>query len=145
MSAIVPDAVQQMNRVRCDRWHPPGDNDWNLADWSNAFMGEAGELANVVKKLRRHFAGHATGYNTPDQETLRQRFLEEVADVRLYLDLLCWKAGVNDQELEDALLAKFNSVSVAQGWDDLLATPTCVVDPADPAAVSPALVRRHRA
>ena len=118
--AIVPATVQALNRIRCDRWHPPTDDDWTLGDWSNAFMGEAGELANVVKKLRRHASGAAQAYNTPSVQALRDSFAEEVADVRLYLDLLCWKAGVDDAALDEALIAKFDRVSIAQGWTDLV-------------------------
>jgi hypothetical protein len=114
----VPLSIQVLNRVRCDRWHGP-DDDWTLGDWSNAFQGEAGELGNVVKKMRRHALGVATAYNTPELDELRARFAEEAADVRLYLDLLCWKAGVTDELLDEALIAKFNLVSRAQGWEDL--------------------------
>lgn len=117
--AIVPAAVQILNRVRCERWHGV-DDDWTLGDWANAFQGEAGELGNVVKKMRRHALGVATTYNTPELDELRARFAEEVADVRLYLDLLCWKAGVSDADLDTALIAKFNQVSLIQGWGDLL-------------------------
>jgi hypothetical protein len=116
---VIPDYVRALNRIRCDRWHPPTGDDWTLGDWSNAFMGEGGELANVVKKLRRHQSGHATSYNTPEVVELRERFAEEVADVLLYLDLLCWKAGVEPAALLDALIDKFDKVSLAQGWSDL--------------------------
>lgn len=116
---IFPDSIRRLNRERCDRWHPPTGDDWTLGDWSNAFMGEAGELANVVKKLRRHQSGHATSYNTPEADELRGRFAEEVADVLLYLDLLAWKAGIEPDHLLGALRSKFNLVSRAQGWDDL--------------------------
>lgn len=45
----------EINRRRCERWHPGFPHDpggWSGADWSNAMCGEAGEAANVVKKLR---------------------------------------------------------------------------------------------
>lgn len=116
---ILPEHIRTMNRLRCNRWHPPTGDDWTLGDWSNAVCGEVGELANVVKKLRRHESGHATGYNTPDVDELRAAFAEEVADVLLYLDLLTWKAGVTPDDLADALIDKFDRVSLAQGWSDL--------------------------
>lgn len=136
---IIPDELRPLNRRRCDRWHPPTGDDWTLGDWSNAVCGEVGELANVVKKLRRHEGGHATSYNTPEVAELRARFAEEVADVLLYLDLLAWKAGVTPAELRATLRDKFNLVSNAQGWDDLqwempTVAPATIAADADPAS-----------
>jgi hypothetical protein len=34
--------VREQNVSRLARWHGD-DNDWSLADWSNAMCGEAGE------------------------------------------------------------------------------------------------------
>jgi len=116
---IIPNELRSINQERCDRWHSAELDDWTLGDWSNAFMGEAGELANVVKKLRRRISGAATTYNTPARDVLLASFAEEVADVLLYLDLLCWKAGVAPDLLVGALRDKFNLVSQKQGWDDL--------------------------
>jgi NTP pyrophosphatase (non-canonical NTP hydrolase) len=118
-NVIIPDDLRPLNQTRCDRWHPPTGDDWTLGDWGNALAGEVGELANVVKKIRRHQSGHATGYNTPELDELRSRFVEEVADVLLYLDLLVWKAGVEPEQVRDGLCDKFNLVSLAQGWSDL--------------------------
>ena len=42
-----------VNRKRCRRWHGGDSEGWTGSDWSNAMCGEAGEAANVVKKLRR--------------------------------------------------------------------------------------------
>jgi NTP pyrophosphatase (non-canonical NTP hydrolase) len=116
---IIPAELRELNRERCNRWHDPMTDDWSLGDWGNAFGGEAGELQNVVKKLRRHEAGASLAYNTPELSVLRDKFAEEVADVLLYLDLLCWKAGVTPDLLVVALREKFNLVSRAQGWDDM--------------------------
>ena len=116
---IIPDSLREINQRRCDRWHPPTGDDWTLGDWGNAFGGEAGELQNVVKKMRRHEAGASQAYNTPEVDELTEDFAEEVADVLLYLDLLCWKAGLPPDVLELWLRIKFNEVSLAQGWTDL--------------------------
>lgn len=123
---IIPEIVRAMNRTRANKWHPPETDDWTLGDWSNAMCGEAGELANVVKKIRRHQSGASVQYNTPEMAELRAKAAEECADVLLYLDLLMWKAGLTPGELERALIEKFNAVSVAQGWDYLtvLVIPT---------------------
>lgn len=113
--------VTAVNRERCGRWHPgfPNDDDWSGADWSNAMCGEAGELANVVKKLRRVECGYPSNPLKPEQDEtwLRAALADEAADVYLYLDLLCVKYGV---DLPAAIVRKFNAVSERQGLPDRL-------------------------
>ena len=112
-----------VNSERANRWHPgfPEDDDWNLADWSNAMCGEAGEAANVVKKLRRHETGHH-GALDGDEATLRAALAHELADVILYVDLLATKAEI---DLCAAVVEKFNIVSERQGFPDRLPTDDC--------------------
>lgn len=116
------DEVSSTNRRRANRWHPgfPVDDTWTGADWSNAMCGEAGELANVVKKLRRIETGHDTNPLKPEQTQgyLLKALADEVADVFLYLDLLAAKYGV---DLPGAIVRKFNEVSERQGFPDRLA------------------------
>lgn len=114
------DEVTATNHARCERWHPgyPGDDEWTIADWSNAMCGEAGELANVVKKLRRHECGLANaGDPTPGE--LLTKAASEVADVFLYLNLLATKLGI---DMPAAIAAKFNEVSDRQGFPEQLRT-----------------------
>jgi NTP pyrophosphatase (non-canonical NTP hydrolase) len=110
--------VTAANRSRASRWHPgyPDDADWTVADWSNAMCGEAGELANVIKKLRRYEFG-LRGAGDPTEDDLRAMAAKEVADVYLYLDLLATKLGV---DLPAAVVAKFNEVSERQGFPERL-------------------------
>lgn len=112
------DRVTEMNASRARRWHPgfPNDDTWNLADWSNAMCGEAGEAANVVKKLRRYEDG-LKGELDPTEDELRVMLADELADVYCYLDLLATKAGV---DLPAAICAKFNQVSERQGFPERL-------------------------
>jgi NTP pyrophosphatase (non-canonical NTP hydrolase) len=112
------DDVSKANFSRCQRWHPgfPRDDDWTFADWSNAVCGEAGELANVVKKVRRYQCGLIGELDPPISELMRM-LAAEVADVFLYLDLLAAKAGI---DLPAAIRAKFNEVSVRQGFPERL-------------------------
>lgn len=114
------DEVTASNRARCERWHPgfPNDDEWSTADWSNAMCGEAGELANVVKKLRRHECGLANnGDPTPDE--LREKAADEIADVFLYLNLLAEKLGI---DMPAAIVDKFNRVSELQEFPERLRT-----------------------
>lgn len=105
---------------------------WTLADWSNAMCGEAGEAANVVKKLRRiesglwesqRYTGDGSGSMlvtlgvTDAGRELLTMLGDELADLVLYADLLAQKAGLN---LGDCVRAKFNRVSEAQGFPERL-------------------------
>lgn len=125
--------LSRANSSRADRWHS-GAAVWTGADWSNAMCGEAGEAANIVKKLRRIETGIGAGpqafsgmrdpsgsglpYNTPPEYELGAALAEEIADVILYADLLARHYGI---DTETAVLAKFNRVSAAQGFPERLA------------------------
>lgn len=76
--------------------------DWTLADWSNAMCGEAGEAANIVKKIRR-------GDRDPD---LLRKLGDELADLCAYIDLLAFHAGIN---LDEAIEEKYNRLAFALG------------------------------
>lgn len=106
------------NVARAKRWHPgfPADDDWNLADWSNAMCGEVGELANVVKKLRRHQTSKLGALDKP-ADGLKQDAADEMADVVIYADLLAAKLGIS---LGAAIVSKFNEVSERQGFPERL-------------------------
>jgi NTP pyrophosphatase (non-canonical NTP hydrolase) len=108
--------ITETNASRRDRWHSEAD-DWTGADWSNAMCGEAGEAANVVKKLRRRETSIGSTYNTPETDELLPALAEELADVILYADLLASHYGLN---LEEAIITKFNRVSEAQGFPERL-------------------------
>jgi hypothetical protein len=45
--------LRGQNTTRCNRWHLGGIEEWTVSDWAVAMLGEAGEAANAVKKLRR--------------------------------------------------------------------------------------------
>lgn len=120
MSRLCLDTIRRANVSRLARWH--GEVDWSLADWSNAMCGEAGEAANVVKKLRRLETGLADQQlyagdsgHVMEREALLAKLADEIADVLLYLDLLAHAAGV---DLAWATAAKFNRVSEAQGFPE---------------------------
>lgn len=116
MSSLDFDALRAVNVTRCQRWHPPGSVPWTAADWSNATCGEAGELANVIKKIRRHETG-AANKGDPSPEELKVMAAKEMADVVIYVDLLANYLGV---DLGDAIKAKFNEVSVKYGFPERL-------------------------
>lgn len=69
---------------------------WTEADWMTALVGEVGELANLLKKVKRG-----------DRIEIK-KIADELADTLAYLDLLASKLHVN---LSDAFASKFNEVS----------------------------------
>jgi NTP pyrophosphatase (non-canonical NTP hydrolase) len=102
-----------INRERCES--PSGFNhaldSWSLSDWMTATIGEAGEAANIVKKLNRVRDGIPG--NTDAPEKLKQMLQDEIADTFIYLDLMAQAAGFS---LESAVLAKFERTSRKIGY-----------------------------
>ncbi len=96
----------------------PDGSDWTPADWMTALAGEVGELANLLKKVRR---GDVL------MTSARSDIADELADVAIYLDLLAYHCGV---DLSRAIVEKFNRTSVrvkapvyiwpdGTGWSDV--------------------------
>jgi NTP pyrophosphatase (non-canonical NTP hydrolase) len=107
--------------ARSIRWG--GCETWTGADWSNALCGEAGEAANVVKKLRRaETAATPDAYSgesvtTTDRDELIAKLGSEIADVLIYAVLLAAHYNI---DVEGQVRDKFNRVSVAQGFPERL-------------------------
>src|SRR5678815_1240727 len=74
--------------------------DWTLNDWMTACLGELGEAANVLKKVRR---GDLT------LEEAQPKLTMEFADAVIYLELLAKQAGIN---LGAAVMETFNNKSI---------------------------------
>lgn len=122
MSSLDLDMLRTVNTERCARWHGPDTEPWTLADWSNAMCGEAGEAANVVKKVRRIDTGtdRAAGRFLSDaDERLRlvNALADELADVVIYADLVAANAGI---DLSESIIRKFNAVSEREGFPERL-------------------------
>lgn len=124
--------LRYANETRCRQWHPgfPKDGGWTTGDWANAMQGEVGEVlevvmemsiaagraSNFIKKLRR-YEEDLRGVGDPSIDQLRSNVAKEVADVVTYGDLLLARLGIS---LNDAVIDKFNEVSVRQGFEDRL-------------------------
>lgn len=78
-------------------------SDWSLGEWCNAVLGELGEAANIIKKVKR---GDMT------LEAARPDLAKEYADVVTYLDLLAFRTGV---DLGQATKDKWNEVAERVG------------------------------
>lgn len=110
--------LRAVNVERCEaHYHPLAD--WSLADWLMAVTGELGELANVVKHARR---GENHGPVKTDGVLDVAALAEEAADVVIYLDLLCARAGV---DLAAAVREKFNRVSHDRLFCSIVLDPLC--------------------
>lgn len=96
---------QRINAVRCKAGFKSSVDDWNPLEWAGAICGEAGELANLCKKIRRG-----------DKIDLHD-VADEIADVMTYLDLLATRLGI---DVEEALRSKFNSVSLKRGCAEIM-------------------------
>jgi NTP pyrophosphatase (non-canonical NTP hydrolase) len=78
-------------------------SDWSPGEWSNAVLGELGEAANLIKKVKR-------GDLTMDEA--RPALAKEFADAVTYLDILAYQCGV---DLGEATAAKWDEVSARIG------------------------------
>jgi len=112
--------VQETSVKRAIRWHG-SLAEWSTLEWCGAMAGEAGEAANVAKKLRRHdqeiYNGHQTDFNVLNREALREKLRQELADVFLYL-VLC--AAREEIDLESAIVEYFNKKSEEAGFPERL-------------------------
>jgi NTP pyrophosphatase (non-canonical NTP hydrolase) len=68
-----------------------------------ALCGEAGELANMIKKRWR------------DNVDLSDEIREEIADIRVYLELLAKCFGIEGAKLDRAVEAKLEKVAAKHG------------------------------
>lgn len=105
--------LHDVNLKRCKRWHKQDDlSDWSISDWACAMAGEAGEICNAVKKLRRLQdnlpSKNDKGREIKSYEQAKKKIGEEIADTLLYLNLLSTRLGLS---LEEEVVKKFNSVS----------------------------------
>ncbi|MEW8194583.1 MAG: MazG-like family protein [Candidatus Thiodiazotropha sp.] len=95
------------NIERCEEvFHPL--NDWSPTDWACAMAGEAGEVCNAVKKLRRLDDGANTEKDPQTEAEALHDIGAELADTIIYCDLLAARLGL---DLSVEIQAKFNKVS----------------------------------
>ena len=99
--ALTFDELRRVNVERCEGptfAHKVGD--WSALEWAGAMCGEAGEAANLCKKIRR-------GEDVSHDDVGR-----ELADVVAYADLLAASLGL---DLGYWVARKFNEVSIRRG------------------------------
>ena len=101
------DYVSKQNLERCKAWHPNGLKDWSETDWACAMAGEAGELCNVIKKLRR-LQGETERVGRGTRNELLAQAATEIGDTYIYLDLLCQRLSL---DMWTCISDSFNRVS----------------------------------
>lgn len=90
---------------------------WTLADAAVAVAGEAGEVCEAVKKLRRLEIGMKIDGNPRQPKTMdaaRLAIAKEIGDTITYLDLLAQAVGYTTEE---CTRLAFNGVSEREGMD----------------------------
>ena len=95
------------NVKRCEEvFHPL--HHWSPTDWACAMAGEAGEVCNAVKKLRRLADGTNTAKDPQNESDCLKAIGKELADTIIYCDLLAARLGL---DLSFEIESKFNEVS----------------------------------
>jgi NTP pyrophosphatase (non-canonical NTP hydrolase) len=99
--------LRVVNVQRCEEvFHPL--QDWTPSDWACALAGEAGEVCNAVKKLRRLKDGTNTAKDPQTESEAIKAIGAELADTIIYADLLAARLGI---DLSYEVEVKFNEVS----------------------------------
>jgi NTP pyrophosphatase (non-canonical NTP hydrolase) len=116
--------LRAANASRYKRWHKGGLEEWSVTDWATAMMGEAGEMCNAIKKLRR-IETDALNINEPgrqftDRKTAVESIAKEMGDTLIYMDLLAQRLGV---DLEKSIIEVFNQKSKEYGFPERLVEP----------------------
>ena len=106
-------AIKVINRTRSDKWH--NMDDWSPMEWACAMAGEAGEVCNAVKKLKRLETGMRQAKGPVSKDEAIQKIAEEIGDVFLYLDLLAQRVGLDTAE---CIKNTFNRVSIREGFEE---------------------------
>lgn len=113
-------ALEIASIIRSKRWHGE-DGKWSLLEWAGAMAGEAGEAANVAKKIKRVDSGVnniPSDKRTKDtREELCLKLAKEAADTILYAILVINEAGFDSEEI---IREVFNTKSEEYGFPEMV-------------------------
>lgn len=99
--------LRAANVKRCEKVFRPLHS-WTPAEWACAMVGEAGEVCDAIKKLRRLDDYTNTAKDPQTRKEAVEAVAKELADTVTYCDLL---AARLDIDLSEAIRLKFNEVS----------------------------------
>src|SRR4051812_47154080 len=110
--------LQKINEIRAKRWHNDGKTNWTLLEWAGAMCGEAGEAANVAKKMRRlqqELPNREAGLSVHDYPQLQMALARELADTIIYALIIFSEIEVN----ADVVIAEvFDKKSIEYGFPE---------------------------
>lgn len=110
--------VTEISDLRSRKWHKDGELDWSVLEYAGAMCGEAGEAANVAKKILRQESGMKNGISTGlTTDQLDDMLGMEIADTFLYLVLLAKKRNISMGEF---IILCFNRKSQEYGFPERL-------------------------
>lgn len=110
--------ITERSTKRSNRWHKDGELNWTILEWAGAMCGEAGEAANVAKKIVREESGMQNGISTGlTTQQLNDKFGKELADTFLYLVLCAQNRNLN---LGEYIISVFNEKSKEYGFPEKL-------------------------
>jgi NTP pyrophosphatase (non-canonical NTP hydrolase) len=110
--------LQEVGAARARRWHPTPAQEFTGLEWAGAMCGEAGEAANVAKKLRRlelAIAGNDASERPALPPELIAKLGRELADTLIYMVNVASHYGVN---LADVTVEAFNNKSIEMGFPE---------------------------
>lgn len=107
---------QRVNAKRCPEGFDHELHDWSPLEWAGAMCGEAGEVANVCKKMKRKTEGIGGAWadRDPAIDVLREQLAREIGDTVAYLSLLASAAGL---DLQTCVARKFDEISDKVKWN----------------------------
>jgi NTP pyrophosphatase (non-canonical NTP hydrolase) len=109
---------QKINAERAKRWHKGDLNQWSLLEWAGAMCGEAGEAANIAKKIKRIEIGLSnkeTGIDRRDEAALKIKMAMEIGDTIVYGLIVLSLLG---QDASGILAYVFNKKSEEYGFPE---------------------------
>lgn len=115
--------LQDVNAQRAVRWHHGTLTGWSPLEWAGAMCGEAGEAANVAKKLKRvenelqhvDMRDRTWAVSEKMADEYRRMLARECADTILYAILTITRVG---HDAEDIVREVFNEKSVEYGFPE---------------------------
>jgi NTP pyrophosphatase (non-canonical NTP hydrolase) len=104
------------NEARKKQFFKDATAEWSIADAFMAMIGELGETANALKKVRRAELGmlnkNAEGRQINSLDDAKKQIAGEIGGFMCYLDQLCVQLGLR---LEDCIVDEFNKKSAELG------------------------------
>lgn len=112
MSKLTFAEFSRANEARKKQFFKNASEMWTIADALVACMGELGEVANALKKVRRAELGmlnkNADDRQIDNMEQAKAMVAGEIGGFMCYLDQLCGQLGLR---LEDCITDEFNKKS----------------------------------